>query len=168
MGTYALAIIIPLLQSLFFYVLFRPDDTVINQLITRVFHADLSTDRFLLNHFLQVPDFVIYSLPSGLWIFSITLLARKLSLQVSHWKINLTYLPIGFVVGLEMMQLFHLTDGTFDPMDILVSVVCWGLAVLTSKAYFAGILPQRPTRIRLAFFLGLFASAYLADVLVRL
>jgi hypothetical protein len=151
-----------------FYVLFRPDDTVVNQLITRVFHADLSADRFMLHHLLQVPDFVVYSLPGGLWIFSITLLARKLSLQVRNWKINLTYVPIGFAVGLEMLQLFHITDGTFDWMDIVVSLFCWGAAVLASKVYFAGMLPQRPTRMRLAFFLGLFASAYLADVLVML
>lgn len=72
----------------------------------------------------HLPDFVVYSLPAGLWTASY-LMAMCLCTKQLNKKMRLSLalpLPISAVV-LEFMQLFGLCPGTFDIYDVVCYVI---------------------------------------------
>jgi len=91
----------------------------------------LVKDKLLfLNHFL--PDWLIYSLPNGLWAFSYTLLI------VTIWKGSksaakyfwLASIPI-LILGYELLQLTGFHSGTFCLQDILLGMSGILLGIIT-------------------------------------
>lgn len=78
---------------------------------------------------LPLSNVIIYSLPEGLWVFCITLTSKHYYISLYKRRIDCLFIPIVFCVALEILQLFHLTNGRFDFMDIGVSLVFWILAV---------------------------------------
>jgi hypothetical protein len=85
------------------------------------------------------PDWFVYSLPGGLWLFSALASLLMCAQTIPTYLrtaiiIALTLVPI----GMECLQYFHITDGTFDPMDIyfqLLAIVVSGftLYVISKK-----------------------------------
>ena len=59
-------------------------------------------------------------------MFSATLVARKLQLNILQKKINLEWLPMTFALWLEALQYIGLVKGRFDWIDVLF-VVLFGL-----------------------------------------
>jgi hypothetical protein len=80
--------------------------------------------------YLQLPDFVIYSLPEGLWVFCITLTSNPFYLEVRKRKWDLIFVPILLALLMELCQLLHIAHGRFDWMDIIFSTGFWLLALL--------------------------------------
>lgn len=131
-------IILCLLFSLFIYLFYRTEETVINE----IFISLISFDSFIelrnsIKNALPLNEFVIYSLPEGLWVFCITLTSKFLYLKVGKLEINLIYLPLIFAIGLELFQLLQLTNGCFDFWDIGFSVVFWLIATYLTPFYSA-------------------------------
>lgn len=127
-------IILPLLISLFIYLFYRTEKTVINQLAILM----LSLHRFeawrkFITAALPLNKHIIFSLPEGLWVFCITLTSNFLFVKFYSHTIKLLFLPLMFSIGLEFLQLFHITKGRFDFWDISFSLVCWATAVLIMK-----------------------------------
>ena len=73
-------------------------------------------------------DFMIYSLPEGLWVFAATLSSKYFHLRIRSRDFALVFTPVVFSIGLELFQLLHLTNGRFDWWDIVISLVCWVIA----------------------------------------
>ena len=126
--------ILSLLCSLFIYLFYRTEKTVINQ----IFISIVSWDKFVewRNHVtstLPLNEHVIYSLPEGLWVFCITWASKFLFVEVYSHKINLLAVPLVFSIGLELFQLLHLTNGRFDFWDIGFSVAGWATAAYLIK-----------------------------------
>lgn len=77
-----------------------------------------------LKYSFYLPDWVVYSLPDGLWLFS------YVSLVMAFWKnkiqINslfwILFLPI-WALAHEIGQFFHLVQGTFDFVDVVFYIV---------------------------------------------
>lgn len=127
-------IIVSLLFSLFIYLFYRTEKTVINQLLIALFSRGRFTAwRTFVTAALPLNKHIIYSLPEGLWVFCITLTSNFLYVTVYKRKINLLFLPLVFSIGLELLQLLHITNGRFDFWDIGVSISCWGVAVVIMK-----------------------------------
>jgi hypothetical protein len=122
-------IVLCLLISLFIYLFFRTEKTVINELFISI----ISTERYvemrkdIVNVF-PLNEHIIYSLPEGLWVFCITLTSTSLFLKLGRIKLNLLFLPLIFTIGLELFQLLHLTNGRFDFWDIGFSILFWAIA----------------------------------------
>jgi hypothetical protein len=124
-----LLITVSLLISLFIYLFFRTERTVVNELFrhvtTPVQYAELknwiTTNLPLNNH-------IIYSLPEGLWVFCITLTSKHLFIKAGRYQLDCIFIPLIFSIGLEFFQLFHFVKGRFDIWDIAVSVLCWMVA----------------------------------------
>lgn len=117
-----------LLLSLFIYFFYRTGKTVINDLVINF----ITCDRFLEwqhNVAAAIPlnEFVIYSLPGGLWVFCITLTSNCFFLKIGGYQFDLLFLPVAFAICLEILQLVHLTNGRFDFLDIVVSFLGWSL-----------------------------------------
>ncbi|QHV99734.1 hypothetical protein [Spirosoma endbachense] len=122
-------IIASLLVSLFIYLFYRTDKTLINEVVIRTISFDnYASLRQAVNRFLPLNEFVIYSLPEGLWAFCITLTSRPYYIQQKNRRINCQVVPLICCIGLEIAQLLHVTKGRFDLMDIWATVIFWFIA----------------------------------------
>lgn len=159
-------IIASLLVSLFIYVFYRTEKTVVNELLIRSISFDTyaALKREIIR-ILPLHAFVIYSLPEGLWVFCITLTSKPYYIQQEKLRIQGVMIPILFCVGLEIFQWLHFTNGRFDLNDIGVSLVGWLLAVVAfdDKVAKQNILtPMNGNRI---VCLGSYGVVYLSHVL---
>ena len=119
-------IIISLLISLFIYLFYRTEKTLVNELAIRI----ISLERYALlkeavNRSLLLNELMIYSLPEGLWVFCITLTSKPYYIQLNKLQVRCVILPLILCVGLEVFQLLDLTNGRFDIMDIWISIIFW-------------------------------------------
>lgn len=118
-----------LLISLFIYVFYRSEKTVVNELFILILSPDTYTvvKSSVINAIPLTPH-LIFSLPGGLWIFCATTLSQGFYLRIGNYKMQLDLVPILFAVGLEFFQLIHFTHGTFDNWDIAFYLMSWLLA----------------------------------------
>lgn len=123
-----------LLISLFIYVFYRTEKTLVNQLFIAVFSRE---SYFMLKanvtSFLPLPDHLIYSLPEGLWIFCITVTSSFFHFKVRDRKWRLVWVPILVALIMEIFQLLHLANGRFDMIDILFSTGFWLFALFYTR-----------------------------------
>lgn len=122
-------VIVSLAISLFIYLFYRTEKTV----VTDLFISLISFDRYvgfkesIVNN-LILNEHIINSLPEGLWVFCITITSKNFFLKIGNREINLLFLPLIFSIGLEFFQLFKLTNGRFDFWDIGFSIAFWAIA----------------------------------------
>lgn len=98
--------LLPLALSLLLYTLFRTRDTIVNQAFIHLFSFQPPVLR------LPQAPWVVYNLPGALWLYAFLWFT---SLSRSKF---LTLLPLGLALGIETVQLLHITDGTFDGLDV--------------------------------------------------
>lgn len=79
-----------------------------------------SVRNFTLPFVSSFPDWFLFSLPDGLWIFSF------ISLQLHIWKYSLNFSNLIWFVSIpliaiisEIFQNLNILNGVFDPFDIL-------------------------------------------------
>ncbi|WP_255424405.1 hypothetical protein [Apibacter sp. HY039] len=127
---------VSLLAGTLIYVLFRTTSL-------RIFSwSELVGIRGLLNksreysisYIKYVPDWILFSLPDGLWIFSyicFTLYIWKGFITVNNivWFIIVPFIAIGS----EILQLFQLLPGTFDITDLLFYLIGFILPFIIFK-----------------------------------
>lgn len=159
-------ICISLLISLFIYLFYRTDRTLVNEIVIRMISFETYTGlKAHVVRILPLNDMVIYSLPEGLWIFCITLTSKPYYVRLNKWRIDCLFIPLIFCVTLEIFQLLHITNGRFDFMDIGISVVFWilGSYVWSDKSEKQDIFirPNSKTIVCLASY----CTVYLAHVL---
>ncbi|AXY78662.1 hypothetical protein D3H65_15780 [Paraflavitalea soli] len=125
---------VSLLVSLFIYVFYRTEKTLVNQVIM----ALISREHYYaikcgVTTALLLQDYLVYSLPEGLWVFCITITSSFFYLKVRNRQWSLVFVPIGMALILEILQLLHITNGRFDWMDIVFSAGFWLLALLLTS-----------------------------------
>lgn len=122
-------IIAAMVLSLFIYVFYRTEKTLVNELALKFISPEsfLSVRRFIAD-LLPLSKPVIYSLPEGLWVFCITLTSRRFYIRLNNYHFSCIFFPLVFCIGLEIFQLIGWTNGRFDFLDILVSLGFWALA----------------------------------------
>ena len=122
-------IITSLLISLFIYLFYRTEKTVVNQIFISVVSFNTFFEmREHVTKILPLNEHMIYSLPEALWVFCITLTSKFLFMKIANREFNLLYAPLLFSIGLELFQLLHLTNGRFDFWDIGLSTLFWAIA----------------------------------------
>lgn len=127
-------LVLALAISLFIYAFYRTEKTLVNQILISIF----SRESYLLlkagiTSLLPLHDYIVYSLPEGLWIFCITVTSSFFYLKVRNRKWSLVLVPILVAVTMEIFQLLHLTNGRFDITDILFSTGFWLLALFCTR-----------------------------------
>ena len=121
-------IIPPLVVSLFIYLFYRTEKTLVNEIAIFFISFDhYAALKKAVTGFLPLHNIIIYSLPEGLWVFCITLTSKPYYIQINDQRMNCVVIPLIFCVGLEILQLLHFTQGRFDIIDILISVIFWGV-----------------------------------------
>lgn len=110
--------LIPLLLGGLIYVLFRSQSLIMFGWVNAIGMYELiNLLRAYINAYeVLIPNWFIYSLPDGLWIFSFTsALIIVNGCKWNEYKVWLL-LPIGF--GIEFLQLLGIFKGTFDVNDL--------------------------------------------------
>lgn len=130
MKKYLWLIALSLVTGLFIYIFYRSDRTVINLIVNLFGKEHMTNFRLNLRHALPLPDFMVYSLPEGLWILAATLISRQFYFSIHRIHLQFYYLPIAYAGSLEIVQKLHLWNGRFDWMDLLFSSIGWGVAML--------------------------------------
>ena len=115
-----------LLSCLFIYVFYRTEKTVVNELVIHFISPEfhLRAKTWITTN-LPLNNIIIYSMPEALWVLCITVTSKSFFIQLGRARITGTMIPLFYCVGLELCQLTGLTRGTFDSMDIALSVVFW-------------------------------------------
>ena len=135
-------IIIPMLIGGFIYILFRED----NLLMFNWFNSlgmknliDFFQEHTLLKNL--IPNWIKFSLPDGIWIYSLTSLMLIIWYKDSS-KTKYIWLLIGPILGIsaELGQLINIVPGTFDNTDLIFCLI----ASITPFIFFHHIKnPQR-------------------------
>lgn len=116
--------LIPVLFGGLVYLLYRPKNIILFEVLDKLgdFTA-VDIVRSKVEH-VHLPDFVVYSLPAGLWTASYLMAMCLCTKQLNkNMRLSLALpLPISAVV-LEFMQLFGLCPGTFDIYDVVCYVI---------------------------------------------
>lgn len=95
---------------------------------------DSNVRKFALSISKNIPDWVLLSLPDGLWLFSYVCLMlyiwkNSVTIQNLFW---ISIIPV-IALGSEIAQLFGLMQGTFDLMDLLLYMLGGVLPLLIFK-----------------------------------
>lgn len=118
-----------LIFSLFIYLFYRTEYILINKcfalLVSHEFYLELKT---ALKQALPLPNYFIFSLPGGLWVFCSSLLAQNYVISIKSKPIKLVFLPLIFSVGLELIQALNWLNGRFDWLDVLTYFLFWIIA----------------------------------------
>lgn len=122
---------IALLISLFIYTSFRTEQTLINKIF--IFFSSQDDFHHFQNSIKQtthLPDWVIYSLPQGLWVLASSILSSDFFIYAFHRKFYLIFFPLIFCFVLELFQLFHISNGSFDLIDLGFTLFFWLLSYM--------------------------------------
>jgi hypothetical protein len=125
---------VSLFFCLFIYVFYRTEKTLVNQVVIALFSRESYTAlKASITSILPLRDFLIYSLPEGLWVFCITLTSSFFYLEVQNRKWSLVFVPILIALIMELFQLLQITNGTFDLVDITAAAGFWLLALFCTR-----------------------------------
>lgn len=128
--------------SLFVYLFYRSEQTVVNELFSFLFSSEFYFElKTRISETIQLPTFIVFSLPEGLWVLAVTLASKNLYTAYRNIVLQLSWLPIIFAISLEFFQLIGLTNGTFDWFDILSAFSFWCLG------YFLNFSPSKKQKL---------------------
>jgi hypothetical protein len=140
-STTLLHVIFPLVIGGIIYILFR-------SLTLRLFYwiemcglksTVLSFRNLIYQDKVEVPSWIFYSLPDGLWVYSFT------SALIIFWKNEKTklifWLVIPFTTGIlfEILQGFNCFPGTFDVIDLILSIIAFYSSIKILKIKYVKI-----------------------------
>lgn len=114
------------------YLLFRPTTLLLFHSLDLVGLMPLVTDCRTLAATCQPSEFVVYSLPGGLWATSYILLVVSLLEQAMRWQRMMvaSIIPLAGICS-ELMQQAGLIPGVFDTADL----VCYAVPLIILNMY---------------------------------
>ncbi len=159
-------ITLALLLSLFVYLFYRTEQTVVNWMAIQIvgwepFHQIRTwvNDRVILS------GFQMYSLPEALWILSITLLSKRYVIRFNEKEVPLWFLPIMMAFGFEFFQWMQWSPGHADFNDLWGAMLFWALGMLVFPEKEPKISLFQSFNIHAILCTGTYAVVYLAHVM---
>ena len=126
-------ILLPIFVGASIYLLFRKDTLLVFSWLD---YIGMSDTLFMIRDNISfvrkyIPDFILYSLPDGIWVYSGTIAF------IIIWKKNKktvfsvfwTFLPFSCAVVIEILQQFRIVNGTFCSVDIIFYILLFCLAL---------------------------------------
>jgi hypothetical protein len=115
-----------LLFSLFIYLFYRSEQTVVNEIFQFLFTGELYFHlKHIISTTLLLPNFLVFSLPEGLWVLAVTIASKNFFLKINGRSFQLAITPIIIAISLELFQLGGITNGTFDWWDLMSAISFW-------------------------------------------
>ena len=128
-------VVLSLTASLFVYLFYRTKKTIVVSLVLHIISEEYFQElRHWIRSELPLNDFVIYSLPEGLWVMAATIMALPFIVEYKRYVFKFMYIPLLFSVGLEILQLLNITRGRFDTADIVIVILSWFMAIFIGKS----------------------------------
>lgn len=117
------------------YLFFRPSTLYMFNYIPNDVIGWIDRTKFFFQD-IQIPEFVIYNLPSGLWTVSYLIL-MQLIMRNSRGinRIIWIYSLPSFLIIAEFLQLFNFCPGTFDVLDLVVYIIPIVFSILIDIQY---------------------------------
>jgi hypothetical protein len=122
-----------LLLGCFIYISFRQDTLIMFNWLNRINILEIISDYrlFTLPLAENLPNWFLYSLPDGLWLFSyLSILLAVWKNTISKHNIHWILLVPTIAVFIEFGQLFSIVSGTFDILDLTFYLVGAVLPIL--------------------------------------
>lgn len=142
------------------YLFYRDSSIIFNQIISTSGFEIVSV-KTQIQALFPLPNWIIYSLPGGIWVYVATILAVKYEKTEGKYEIPIGIYPIILSIGIELFQLFHFTDGTFDWVDLILILIAGYFAKRSNLGEFP--LKKYP-RIQNLMLISAFLVLFLADV----
>ncbi len=139
-------VVFPIFIGSLIYILFRRKSLIVFSWLSALW-LDGFVDylRELFFPFYNVfPEYVIYSLPNGLWVYSGTFLFLRIwkgSLSF-YYKYFWVFLPLISSLMMEVFQYFRIIKGAFCFTDIALNLLSFFLAVTFNTIYSSEVLHE--------------------------
>lgn len=104
------------------YLYFRPHSLNMFSWL-RVINCELFFQQRVYNNDSKLIEYLVFSLPNGLWILSFLILLGLIWRNKRSWFYVYSTLFTGISVIFEIFQKFGIIPGTFDFMDILALLI---------------------------------------------
>jgi hypothetical protein len=82
-----------------------------------------------------IPNWIIYSLPDGLWVYSFSAMLYLIWNENYKSIQKILFLPFIVLCGMEILQFLKIINGTFDIIDVFVSLIMYVLLIINIKFY---------------------------------
>ena len=118
-------VIIPLVIGGFIYVFFRVKTLRFFVWINKIGFSDIVNEiRTITYPYKEIfPNWFLNSFPDGLWVYSFSAMLFFTSKNYFIRNKILLMLPFVLVLIMEVLQLLHIICGTFDIMDLVISLI---------------------------------------------
>ncbi len=117
---------VTLLFGILIYLIFRPDNLIYNIFFSSPLKFKIQTDS-------KLTDFLIYSLPNGLWSLSYSQLIFYIYKVKSFKVILLSSLMMFLGISMEILQIKGFINGTFDYYDIFSYIILYLIILIIQK-----------------------------------
>lgn len=118
-------VFIPLIIGGLIYVFFRSKMLRLFDWINMIGLSDIVNEiRTITYPFKEIlPNWFLNSLPDGLWVYSFSAMLFFTSKNYFIQNKILLMLPFVLVLIMEVLQLLHIICGTFDILDLVISLI---------------------------------------------
>ena len=117
---------LPLFVGILIYIFLRPDDLIYNDLFSSPIKIKINTNS-------KVVNFLVYSLPNGLWSMSFSQLIFHIY-KIRTLKIIILSSIMLFVgIIIELLQYQSFMNGTFDINDIFSYIISYLIILIIQK-----------------------------------
>lgn len=103
-------VVIPTALGAWIYIAFRSPNLLVFDWIDAVGMSGL-----IIRPNAQLPDWLLYSLPDGCWVYAFTSWMLIIWARFSPWVL----VALTLAIGSELGQLFSIVPGTYDNVDIV-------------------------------------------------
>ena len=117
---------LPLFVGILIYIFLRPDDLIYNDLFSSPIKIKINTNS-------KVVNFLVYSLPNGLWSMSFSQLIFHIYKIRSLKTILLSSIMLFVGIMIELLQYQSFMNGTFDINDIFSYIISYLIVLFIQK-----------------------------------
>ena len=117
---------LPLFVGILIYIFLRPDDLIYNDLFSSPIKIKINTNS-------KVVNFLVYSLPNGLWSMSFSQLIFHIYKIRSLKTILLSSIMLFVGIMIELLQYQSFMNGTFDINDIFSYIMSYLIVLFIQK-----------------------------------
>lgn len=138
MGKFGIYVVLPTFVGASVYLLFRTPSLVVFHWVEAIgLHTHLMALRRCLSD-VQLPEWLLYSLPDGIWVYAITMWMSIIWHGETPWP----WLSIGVLlaVGAEFGQAIGCVPGTYQHLDVLFYIGAFLLALIQWRCFHESLL----------------------------
>jgi len=155
----------PIFLSLLIYIFYRSELTLINQLFSLLIPlSELLQWQNTVQTVFPLPNWVIYSLPEGLWVLVVTLISKEFYFSRRTKNYSLVFFPLVLALVIELFQYLQITDGIFDWFDLGFSFTFWAIACFLLPPRFSPVQLKKAQPSRRLILICSYLIVILSDV----